>query len=220
MICVSCMIIIIKLYYNNMSGDTTSILDLPTDPTGGGSVGGNVSFSINERMPADGNNQSQSQPSSGMSLDQSTINQLVSGLQHASSTGLTQLQSRDIPRNTDGLVQDPSIQPNYIPPAPSESQDYIRDYQENEDIIAEYNKQNDRIGAMDQMYDEIQTPLLLCILYFLFQLPIFKRLLFKYLPFLFFKDGNINIYGYLFTSILFGVIYYILSKTTTLFGTF
>ena len=203
-----------------MSGDTTSILDLPTDPTGGGSVGGNVSFSINERIPADGNNLSQPQPSSGMSLDQSTINQLVSGLQHASSTGLTQLQSRDIPRNTEGLVQDPSIQPNYIPPAPSESQDYIRDYQENEDIIAEYNKQHERMGTMDQMYDEIQTPLLLCILYFLFQLPIFKRLLFKYLPFLFFKDGNINIYGYLFTSILFGVMYYILSKTTTLFGTF
>jgi hypothetical protein len=170
-------------------------------------------------MPAaDGNNQ---QPaSSGMSLDQSTINQLVSGLQHASSTGLTQLQSRDIPRNTDGLVQDPSIQPNYIPPAPSESQDYIRDYQENEDIIAEYNKQHEKMSSMDQMYDEIQTPLLLCILYFLFQLPIFKRLLFKYAPFLFFKDGNINIYGYLFTSILFGVMYYILSKTTTLFGTF
>lgn len=203
-----------------MSGDTTSILDLPTDPTGGGTIGGNVSFSINEIIP-DGNNQgnpTQSPP--GVSLDQNTITQLVSGLQHASSTGVTQLQSRDIPRNTDGLVQDPSIQPNYIPPAPSDSQDYIRDYQENEDIIAEYNKQNERMGTMDQMYDEIQTPLLLCILYFLFQLPIFKRLLFKYLPFLFFKDGNVNIYGYLFTSILFGVMYYILSKTTTLFGTF
>jgi len=147
-----------------MSGDTTSILDLPTDPTGGGTIGGNVSFSINERIPAaDGNNQSQPPSSSGMSLDQSTINQLVSGLQHASSTGLTQLQSRDIPRNTDGLVQDPSIQPNYIPPAPSESQDYIRDYQENEDIIAEYNKEHERMSSLDQMYDEIQTPLLLCI---------------------------------------------------------
>jgi len=101
-----------------MSGDTTSILDLPTDPTGGGTVGGNVSFSINERMPADGNNQSQT--SSGMALDQTTINQLVSGLQHASSSGSTQLQSRDIPRNTDSIVQDPSIQPNYIPPTPDE----------------------------------------------------------------------------------------------------
>ena len=148
-----------------MSGDTTSILDLPTDPTGGGSVGGNVSFSINERMPADANNQSQPQSSSGMSLDQTTINQLVSGLQHASSTGLTQLQSRDIPRNTDGLVQDPSIQPNYIPPAPSESLDYIRDYQENEDIIAEYNKQHERIGTMDQMYDEI--PKLIVFIWFI-----------------------------------------------------
>lgn len=198
-----------------MSGDTTSILDLPTDPTGGGTVGGNVSFSINERMP-----DNQSQTSSGMALDQTTINQLVSGLQHASSSGSTQLQSRDIPRNTDSIVQDPSIQPNYIPPTPDESRDYIMDYHENDDIIAEYNKEHNRTNNMDKIYDEIQNPLLLCILYFLFQLPIFKRLLFKYLPFLFFKDGNINIYGYLFTSILFGVFYYILSKTTTLFGTF
>jgi hypothetical protein len=197
-------------------GDTTSILDLPTDPTGGGSIGGNVSFSINEK--SSDNSQQISAP--GMSLDQTTINQLVSGLQHASSTGLTHLQSRDIPRNTDGIIQDPSVQPNYIPPTPSESQDYIRDYQENEDIIAEYNKQHEQMSSIDQLYDEIQIPLLLCILYFLFQLPIFKRALFKYLPFLFFNDGNINIYGYLFTSVLFGVLYYILSKTTTLFGTF
>jgi hypothetical protein len=59
-----------------MSRDTTSILDLPTDPTGGGTIGGNVSFSINEIIP-DGNNQgnpTQSPP--GVSLDQNTITQL------------------------------------------------------------------------------------------------------------------------------------------------
>ena len=75
-----------------MSSDTTSIMDLPTDPTGGGSIGGNVSLSINETnkvISGGGNVGGQGQ---GVSLDQSTINQIVNGLQQASSAGLTQLQ--------------------------------------------------------------------------------------------------------------------------------
>jgi hypothetical protein len=47
--------------------------------------------------------------------------------------------------------------------------------------------------------------------YFLLQLPYIKKLLITYIPILFFKDGNINIYGNLFMSILFGIVYYILS---------
>jgi hypothetical protein len=203
-----------------MSSDTTSIMDLPTDPTGGGSIGGNVSLSINETNTVIPNvnvgGQGQGQ---GVSLDQSTINQIVNGLQQASSAGLTQLQSRDIPRNTENIIQDPQIQPNYIP-SNRETEDYIGDYEDNDEIISKYNRHVDQDSSLDQLYDEIQVPLLICILYFLFQLPIFKRLLFKYFPVLFFKDGNINIYGYLFTSILFGTLYYFISKVTTHFSTF
>ena len=129
----------------------------------------------------------------GVSLDQSTINQIVNGLQQASSAGLTQLQSRDIPRNTENITQDPQIQPNYIPPN-RETEDYIGDYEDNDEIISKYNRRVDQDSSLDQLYDEIQVPLLICILYFLFQLPIFRRLLFKYFPVLFFKDGNINIF--------------------------
>ncbi len=91
-----------------MASDTTSIMDLPTDPTGGGSIGGNVSLSINEtnhvipNVNSGGQSQGQGQ---GVSLDQSTINQIINGLQQASSAGLTQLQSRDIPRNTEHTTQ-------------------------------------------------------------------------------------------------------------------
>jgi hypothetical protein len=204
-----------------MSSDTTSIMDLPTDPTGGGSIGGNVSLSINEtnQVISGGGNVGGQPQGQGVSLDQTTINQIVSGLQQASSAGLTQLQSRDIPRNTENIIQDPQIQANYIPPN-RETDDYIGDYEENDEIISKYNKSVEQNGSLDQLYDEIQIPLLICILYFLFQLPIFRRLLFKYFPVLFFKDGNINIYGYLFTSILFGTMYYFISKVTTQFSTF
>ena len=201
-----------------MSSDTTSIMDLPTDPTGGGSIGGNVSLSINEtnQVIPNANVGGQGQ---GVSLDQSTINQIVNGLQQASSAGLTQRQSRDIPRNTENIIQDPQIQPNYIPPN-RETEDYIGDYEDNDEIISKYNRRVEQDSSLDQLYDEIQVPLLICILYFLFQLPIFRRLLFKYFPVLFFRDGNINIYGYLFTSVLFGTLYYFISKVTTHFSTF
>ena len=204
-----------------MSSDTTSIMDLPTDPTGGGSIGGNVSLSINEtnQVVAGGGNVGGQGQGQGVSLDQSTINQIVNGLQQASSAGLTQLQSRDIPRNTENIMQDPQIQVNYIPPN-RETEDYIGDYEENDEIISKYNTRVHQDSSLDQLYDEIQVPLLICILYFLFQLPFFKRLLFKYFPVLFFKDGNINIYGYLFTSVLFGTLYYFISKVTTHFSTF
>lgn len=189
-----------------MSSDTTSIMDLPTDPTGGGSIGGNISLSANESNVY---NQNSVAPS-GVSLDQTTINQIVSGLQQASSTGATQLASRDIPRNIENISQDPQIQPNYIPP--QSNKDYITEDEENDDIIQNYNKRAEKGDSLDQLYEEIQIPLLMSVLYFLFQLPIFKRYLYKFFPALFSKDVNLNLYGFLFTSSLFGMLYYLLSK--------
>ena len=97
--------------------DTTSILDLPTDPTGGGHISNNINMTATET-----NNQNQTNT---LSLDQTTISQIVNGLQQASVTGATLLPSRDIPRNTDRITQDPNVQPNYIPPPKIE--DYLRD---------------------------------------------------------------------------------------------
>ena len=87
-----------------MSGEATSILDLPTDPLGGGN---NVTITAQEKQLAP-----------GMSLDQTTINQIVNSLQQATLSGITQLQSRDIPMTTSGLSADPQVMPNYVPPPP------------------------------------------------------------------------------------------------------
>ena len=195
--------------------NTTSIHDLPTDPTGGGTVNGNIQLVANEmnmnpateQLPSLSNS---SNPS--INLDQTTINQIISGLQQASSTGLTLLPSRDIPRNTENITQDPQIQPNFIPP-PSNT-DYIEDDDTAENMIYNYNKEQRREDSLDSLYNEIQVPLLLVILYFIFQLPIFKNTLFKYIPALCNKDGNYNLIGYVFTSVLYGVAFYGLSKST------
>jgi hypothetical protein len=193
--------------------DATSILDLPTDPVGGGNVTNNITMTAQES--------SVSQPGGGgMTLDQSTISQIVSGLQQATLAGATQLSSRDIPMNTNSISADPQVMPNYVPPPSPQHQDYIKNYEHPSDMVRDYNKGKQINDSLDEMYNEIQTPVLLAVLYFLFQLPFFKKLLYTYIPFLFSNDGNYNINGFLFTSILFGTLFHVLMKTTSYFGTF
>lgn len=207
--------------------NTTSIHDLPTDPAGGGSIGGNISLMANEtnyKIASQGQQmqgqqgqqgqQMQGQPSS-MSLDQSTISQIVNGLQQASIAGATSLPSRDIPQSTQQIVNDPGIQANYVPPPQPSQSDYIKD----EDTNYTY-KEETINSSLDSIYDEIQAPLLLAVMYFIFQLPIMRKLIFKYIPFLCSNDGNYNFNGLVFTSGLFGFLYYSLTKTMSHFNKF
>jgi hypothetical protein len=196
--------------------DTTSINDLPTDPASGGSIGGNINLITTEK-PTTSINESVNINSNNISLDQNTINQIVNGLQYASSTGATILPSRDIPRNTLSMTQDPNIQPNYISP---DNNKYIDDNISNEEIEDNYHSLVNKNNSLDSLYDELQIPLLLIVLYFTFQLPIFKTTLFKYLPLLCNTDGNMNLNGLLFTSVSFGIIYYILSQIILKFSKF
>ena len=194
--------------------DSTSILDLPTDPVGGGNVSNNIIISAQESIQNQGVQGNQS-----MSLDQTTINQIVNGLQQATLAGATQLPSRDIPMTTSSISVDPEVVPNYVPQPPS-NQYYIKNYEQPSDMVNNYNRGKQINNSLDDMYNEIQTPLLLSVLYFLFQLPFFRKFLFNYIPFLFSNDGNYNLNGYLFTSALFGLLFHLLMKTTSYFGTF
>lgn len=183
--------------------NTTSINDLPTDPSTGGSVGGNISLTINEANQG------------GLTLDQNTISQIVNGLQQASLAGATSLPSRDITLNTEQLTSDVQVQPNYVPQPTT--RDYIND---NDDNINSYYSAEKRQSSLDATYDEIQAPLLLSVLYFLFQLPFFKKTIFKYCPFFCHTDGNYKIQGLIFTCSIFGFVYYLLSKTVKNFSKF
>jgi hypothetical protein len=185
-----------------MNNDTTNIMDLPTDPTGGGG-GSNIKLNASE-IPIHGQ---------GINLDQNTINQIVNGLQQASSTGATQLPSRDIPMNANNINSDPQVQVNYIP---TQRDDYIKSYEEGPAMVSEYNRVASRNDALDNLYNQIQTPILIAVMYFLFQLPVFRRQLFRYLPVLFSTDGNYNINGYVFSSILFGMMFYLMNKVENL----
>ena len=177
----------------------TNINDLPTNPT----MGGNVSMNISEKQTPD-------QGDGKMALDQATINQIISGLQTASVAGATQLPGRDIPMATEELTKDIQTKPNYIPA--EQNFNYINQSESNQDIINEYNDNVKKTNSLDELYDEMQIPLLLGVLYFIFQLPIIRKTLNSYIPVLFNVDGNMNINGYMFKSVLFGGLYYFLLK--------
>ena len=199
--------------------NSTNINDLPTNPTNGGSIGGNISLVTSELQETNDTVISQQPVNNGgsLSLDQTTISQIVNGLQQASLAGATQLPSRDISLNTDILTNDLQVQPNYIP-APRE-RDYI--LESDEDISNNlWTRQEKMENSLDSIYDELQGPILLAVLYFLFQLPFLKKLIFKHLTFCCHKDGNYNINGLILTCGLFGFVYYTLSKTVKHFSKF
>ena len=204
-------------YYNQsffiiIMSDTTNIFDLPTDPA----AGGNINIKATENVLP---NQQQQQPTN-VTLDQTTISQIVNGLQQASINGATKLPSRDIPINTNNLSNDPQVQPNYIPQIQHQHQnnDYITDYENTPNIIQNYNNSYNRNNSLDEMYNEIQMPLLIALMFLLFQLPFFRKFLYSYFPILFFNDGNLNIKGFIFISVLFGIFYYFLNKIVSHFA--
>ena len=205
--------------------ESTNIFDLPTDPVGGGNISNGINAGINAgngiTLSATEIGHQSAPQTAGLSLDQSTINQIVNGLQQASVNGGTQLPSRDIPMMTTGHSNDPQVRPNYVPPPPQgPNADYIQNYEQTSDMINTYNKQMQNSNSLDDMYNEIQTPLLLAVIYFLFQLPFFKKFLFTYFSFLFSTDGNFNLNGYVFTSILFGLVFYTFNKLSLYFNAF
>lgn len=132
------------------------------------------------------------------------------------------LPSRDIPIDTTTYLQDEQTQPNYIPKH-NVSSDYIRDYEETtEKHIREHEKKKYRESRIDEILTELQTPILICILFFIFQLPIINTIIFKKFSFLSLhnEDGNFNFYGLLFKSMLFGSLFYSVQKLTTFISEF
>tara|TARA_B110000014_G_C20059940_1_gene551928 strand:+ start:452 stop:1108 length:657 start_codon:yes stop_codon:yes gene_type:complete len=138
-------------------------------------------------------------------------NELISQLQQASNQGVTQLPSRDIPMNPTQNANDVEIKPNFVPPPPSH-EDYIQNMQTPDELVNQNNRQMNYQDNLEQIYSTIQLPLIVSLLYFIFQLPYFRQFIKKMLPVLFKNDGNMNLYGFFFNSALFGILFFIINK--------
>ena len=144
------------------------------------------------------------------------VNKFVSGVQEAVASGALGLQSRDVPQSQTHITQDAQMQPNFVPA--QEQEDYIGASQTNGDVVREHNEKRKVEESYDTLFDNLQTPVLLAILYFIFQLPVVKQTVFRLVPALFKKDGTPNLYGYITHSISFATVYTAVMMTLKYFS--
>jgi len=193
---------------------TTSIDSLPISPQTVTDNNNNMNLDISEnKMVHNPSQDLQKARDDDPTINQKNLNQFVSGIQQASASGMTALPSRDIPQNQEQITQDQQIQPNFIPQNINENQgDYILNHQTSEDIVKANAKRQEKVDSLDVLYNELQIPILIGVLYFLFQLPVVRKNMFKYLPMLFTNDGNPNLSGFIANSILFAGLYFFMTK--------
>ena len=143
------------------------------------------------------------------------INEFVTSIQNAVSNGSLNLPSRDIPQSQNHLTQDQEVKHNFIP---GENNDYIDEDRSKDDIINDYLKKQQNNNKIDDVYNQLQTPILMAVLYFIFQLPVVKNLFLKIFPTFYHKDGNLNLTGFIVNSVLFAISYYIINYSIDYFS--
>ena len=138
------------------------------------------------------------------------VNRFVNDIQKASSSGVLNLPSRDIPQNPNNITSDERVKENYIPN--TNNNDYITEYQTSEQILNNNYNNDKNKKNIDNIYNQLSVPLIISLLYFLFQLPIVKNNLYKLFPMFYTVSGNLNILGYMFNSLLFGLVYFLINN--------
>ena len=115
------------------------------------------------------------------------------------------LPQRDIPMDITDFTHDEQIQPNYIP-KPKLTSDYVNRHEKATiSKIREYEEEQKKEAVINQWIDQLYQPMIIGILYFIFQLPIINTLVFKRFSFLsiYKEDGNFNLLGIFIKSLLF-----------------
>jgi hypothetical protein len=85
-----------------------------------------------------------------------------------------------------------------------------------------YEERREHKDRLDTIIDELQTPLIIGLLYFIFQLPIVNTMIFKQFSFLqiYKEDGNFNIVGLILKSALFAILYVTYQKIISYISSF
>jgi len=183
-----------------MASGSTNIDDLPTGDKP------NVTLETQEQPVQSANVQP---TSTQAALSNEDINKIISGIQTASHQNLTSLPSRDIPMNTINEATDKQVQPNFVP---ENKTDYIQQHDTAQTIYEKQLAKERTKVKQDELYDELQTPIMIAILFLLSQLPIVNKTLFRYIPSLFVKDGTPSFGGHLVKSLTFGATYFLVMK--------
>ena len=214
--------------------DTTSIDDLPLSSQtpssghhhvpygggGGGNGGGNGGSGApliyspnigNEAMTSHG----------PTNVPGNVMNEVLQGVQRASANGMTMIPTRDIPMNPTVFTHDEQARPNYVPQPKSvhfadggtgsSGADYIKDHESMENIVRANARQSNQLDTLEAIYYDLQMPILVGVLYFIFQMPVFRAQLLHFLPSLFGEDGNFKIIGLTATSAMFAGTFFVIT---------
>lgn len=124
-------------------------------------------------------------------------------------TGGASLPQRDMPTSSQMLIQDEQATPNYVE-EPTMVEKKVRFAEEAKNTETEKQKQrHNPIPFLD--LENIHIPIIGAVMYFIFQLPFLNAKMFQFAPALFAKEGKPSMVGILVTSIVFGVIFNVIS---------
>ena len=207
---------------NNNNQNITNINDLPSSQNITSNQN-NISINtIDNQMPNQMSNQMPNQMPNQMSNQmpnsnneipktQNDYNEMILQLQMAKNNNATNLPSRDIPSNINNsnITTDEKIKPNYID---NNDEKYINNLETQESVINTNNNAENFNNKLDYIYNELQIPIVLSILYFIFQLPNTKMFFYKVFPFFYMKDLNLNLYGSFAISLIFAILFYFIFK--------
>lgn len=143
--------------------------------------------------------QSQQDPSDVTSI-------LKSMEQMAATSNAFDLPSRDIPQQSNR--EDKEARPNYVP----QHKNYINEYEEYENMIENKRKEENKQSSLETLYEQLQLPIIVALLYFLFHLPVVNNWFLKNFKSFFHSDGNMNLSGYLLKSVVFACLYFAFHK--------
>jgi hypothetical protein len=123
------------------------------------------------------------------------------------------LPSRDVPIDNSGYMNDEEIQQNFVPKK-EKHVDFLLDYEQELEKQTKKDQEKHRKKMLETIYDEIQLALYVSLLFFIFQTSLFRKMLwnkFMFLPIIN-NEGNLNLYGIMFKSFLFGLFFYTSQK--------
>ncbi|MGI9554759.1 MAG: hypothetical protein ACR2M6_02190 [Vampirovibrionia bacterium] len=190
---------------------STNLSQLPTDPSVPGSSNSTApQIPENIKMETSAyKNDLDSKPTLPPIADTKQMNSMVSEIQNAAKQGLTRL-AEDIPQQTTQITQDAQSLPNAIPESSENATpiDYIQNYASEEEIAQQIKQASNKQTTVEYILEEVKIPLMVGILFYLFQSKQFKKFLLSKLPSLFNDTGSFSTNGFLAVSGLFAVAYY------------
>lgn len=150
-------------------------------------------------------------------MSQEAMSQFNQELKQAGQSNLTQLPTRDVPMNPLLHTQDNEAQPNHIPEERNPT-DYVQQFANIEQAVKQgaNNEKNDNF--MENIYEEIQTPLLIFVLFFIFQLPSVSKQFNNQFPILLSNDSSLTLKGYIVKSFIVALLFFIIKKGVTHFS--